>query len=655
MTERGDDQVTDLVEPYPVGSNTSDDVMWRSRRERQPDSTWVVLATMFIGLPIAVALVVLAGGNRWFPVLDLAMTELRVRDVGGRHTPLIGLPGRIGEFPDQGSHPGPLSFYLWAGPYRLFGASAWALQMASAVVNLLAVLTALIIGARRGGRVGVAVVAGVLALLVRGFGVELFVEPWNPYAPLLWWLVVLLATWSVLLGDHRLMAVLVAAATLCVQTHVPYLLLGVAMVVLAAVSMGVNIRNATPLERGPLLNSSLTAGVVGVVLWIPPLVDQVRRSPGNVRMLIEHFTSPGEPAIGLRAGLELTLRHLDPVDGFLRMFTDPSAFVTASFDPERRVWLGLVVLLVWVGTAVLAWWMRHGPLVRLHGVVALALAVGVFNMSRIFGKVWFYLTLWAWITATVLFVAVAWTLLVALRDRIPPRTGRVLRLGAETLAVVVMVAAVVAATVEAADAEPPEVHLSDSLGAVLVPTLQALERGEGLPTAAAPDDPDDPDDSTRVEDARYLVTWTDAYFFGSQGYGLVNELERSGLHVGVPEAWRVPVTPQRVLDPDDADVGVHLATGIFLDDWRVRDDATEIALVEPRSPAQLAEYDELRRTAIDALRADGLDDLVPLVDSNLFLVSNDERVGRDAAEAMARMLVLGQETAVFLVPPGAAP
>ena len=66
-----------------------------------------------VGLPLLVAVVALHR-QRWYPVLDLAMTEFRVRDVFTSHTPLIGLPGRIGEYPDQGSHPGPLSFYLLA-------------------------------------------------------------------------------------------------------------------------------------------------------------------------------------------------------------------------------------------------------------------------------------------------------------------------------------------------------------------------------------------------------------------------------------------------------------------------------------------------------------------------------------------------------------
>ena len=31
------------------------------------------------------------------------------------------------------------------------------------------------------------------------------------------------------------------------------------------------------------------------------------------------------------------------------------------------------------------------------------------SMARIFGKVWYYLTLWAWGTTTLLIVAIVWT------------------------------------------------------------------------------------------------------------------------------------------------------------------------------------------------------------------------------------------------------
>ena len=106
-----------------------------------------------MALPLIVAVVVLAH-RRWYPVLDLAMTEFRVRDVGGRHTPLIGLPGRIGVFPDQGSHPGPLSFWLLAPGYRLFGSSAWAMEAATVVLQMAWISVALWIGHRRAGTPG---------------------------------------------------------------------------------------------------------------------------------------------------------------------------------------------------------------------------------------------------------------------------------------------------------------------------------------------------------------------------------------------------------------------------------------------------------------------------------------------------------------------
>ena len=126
----------------------------------------IAVATAVVGLPLVVALVVLRG-DPWYPVLDLAMTEYRVRDVFGVHTPLIGLPGRIGTFPDQGSHPGPLSFYLLAPTYRALGSSSWAMEAATVVVHLAAIAASLWIGWRRLGWRGVAVIAALLALVSR--------------------------------------------------------------------------------------------------------------------------------------------------------------------------------------------------------------------------------------------------------------------------------------------------------------------------------------------------------------------------------------------------------------------------------------------------------------------------------------------------------
>jgi hypothetical protein len=114
----------------------------------------------------------------------------------------------------------------------------------------------------------------------------------------------------------------------------------------------------------------------------------------------------------------------------------------------------------------------------------------------------------------------------------------------------------------------------------------------------------------------------------------------------------VPITGHRVVEPAEATAVVHLATGLFVERWRAVPGAAEVAYVEPRSPAELDEYSRLRSEVVADLRADGLDEVVPIVDSNLFGVSIDERVSKEAQRRMARMLELGQETAIFIVPPG---
>src|SRR5437660_11861356 len=82
-----------------------------------------------LSIPLVIALVVLHQ-PRWYPLLDWAQTEIRVRDVISSHPPLIGLAGRIGPVGvNGGSHPGPLSFYALWPFWRLVGAAALRLRV----------------------------------------------------------------------------------------------------------------------------------------------------------------------------------------------------------------------------------------------------------------------------------------------------------------------------------------------------------------------------------------------------------------------------------------------------------------------------------------------------------------------------------------------
>ncbi|HEX6419318.1 MAG TPA: hypothetical protein VFZ77_12530, partial [Acidimicrobiales bacterium] len=169
-------------------------------RSRRATAAVVAGLTAVVALPLVIALAALHS-PRWYPLLDLAMTELRVRDVGTRHTPLVGLVGRLSSNGNQGSHPGPISFWSLAPVYRLLGGSAWSLLVGVVVLNTAAVALTLWIAVRQGGRALALAVAAGLAVLFHLYGTQVLTEPWNPYMPVMWWPLTLVALWAVLCDD----------------------------------------------------------------------------------------------------------------------------------------------------------------------------------------------------------------------------------------------------------------------------------------------------------------------------------------------------------------------------------------------------------------------------------------------------------------------
>ena len=97
------------------------------------------------------------------------------------------------------------------------------------MINVAAFVVAVWIAGRCGGRRLVLGVGAFLAVATAWYGAGVLTQPWNPYLPLVTFLVALLATWAVLEGRTIMLLPLVAAASSCAQTHVPYLTLGVAL------------------------------------------------------------------------------------------------------------------------------------------------------------------------------------------------------------------------------------------------------------------------------------------------------------------------------------------------------------------------------------------------------------------------------------------
>lgn len=599
----------------------------------------VLAIAAVVAVPLMVALVVLHG-VRWVPSLDLAMTELRLRDVGTRNTPLIGLPGRIGSLTEQGSHPGPLSFWAMAPAYRALGSTSWAMQAAAASLHVLAIGAAVWLAHRRAGPTLAVAVGLVLAVLVRTYGTGTLTEPWNPYLPLLAWVVVLLAVWSVVDGDLAVLPVAVLAASLCMQTHIPYL--GLAGGV-AALAVGSGLRRAfdrrvTDRRRHEARRWLVASLGLAVVLWAPLLVDELTRSPGNLTILAEYFADPDDEPVGLRQGAELVLVHLDPWELVSERQIEPGRTAAAAVAPTGSRLPGAALLATWGVCALAAWRLRHRSLVKLHLVLAVSLLLGAFAMSRIFGFVWYYLMTWAWGINALLLVAVGWTVVVAVARRLPPGGRRRMAVfGGAALAGATALIAV--ATVPSASAtEPPAERLSSTVRALMAPTVGALRAGVGPAEEGAA--------------GRYLVTWTDALSFGSQGFALLSELERRGVAVGVLEGSAAPATRHRVLGARDTTAEVHFASGVWVDRWRALEGVREVAFADVRTDDERRRYARLRTSAMEELRRAGRPpDVVALMDENVFAAAIDPRVPRGVQEMASEMLELGSPAAVFVGPP----
>jgi hypothetical protein len=512
------------------------------------------------------------------------------------------------------------------------------LQVGTVLVHAVAIGTSLWLARRRAGLLGVLATAAGLAVLLAAYGGSALTEPWNPYLPLLGWVVTLLATWSVLEGDRPALVALVVAGSFCAQTHVPYLGLALGLGALAIVGLALRAR-AHPAERAGILRWLVGALAVGVVLWLPPTVDQLRHEPGNYSTLIEHFSDPPEEPAGLRTGGRVALEHLDLVHLLRSAVQETGWLVTDADGHEPSAWRGLVLLGAWSLAAAHAI-RRQRSLLPLHAVAGAAFVLMVVALSRIFGTLWYYLSLWGWAIGLLVLAATLSTAAAARAARVPPPTrdrwARTTAIALGALALVVTLRL----TIAGPDSEHSDARVAAQLGLVIDEAAAAIEAGEG---AASPGG------------GRYVVTWADAFHIGSQGYGMLSELERRGIDAHLEPLRHVPATDHRVLDAGDATAVVVLATGPYIDRYRAQDGAVEVAHADPRTPAERAEQDRIRTDLERDLRAGGLDDVADQLETNVFGASLDPRLSDEQRATAERILVIGGDLAVFVVEPGSVP
>jgi hypothetical protein len=510
--------------------------------------TFSVVLVVLVMVPLVVTLISLIG-THWHPTSDNALEVLRVRDVGGRHTPLTGVQSRLGW-----DHPGPSLFWLLA-PFR-WVAGDTGILVGVACINGAAIVTALLLARRRAGLPFVVVLSVGILVLARALGASLLIDPWNPWVAVLPFLVYMLLAWCIADRDVVVLPALVAVGSFLVQTHVGYTPL-VAGAGATAVALTLLRRNDEPTRGHAQVRKYVAiSGVVAVVMWLAPLIQQFTGSPGNLGEIVDYFRHPTEKTLGIAYGFGLMGKEL-AVPGAWITGNDvsPLGFVFTAGTITALALLAAALLL-----AVLAWRRGSAGATRFACLIVATAWFGVLAGGRITGAPGSYLVRWWWVIAALLWCSLVWSLWCAVGEaRLAPV------LVPAGCAVIVVLATVVAW--DAAPARVPGLEYSTAVGKLTPGTADKLSR-----------------------DRRYVVKWVNSDALGAVGVGTYLELVERGFDVGVSPEFGHAFGSWRVARPGEVQGTITV----------VSSDSSE-GFPRPVGAVQAAQYDPL--TAADRRRA----------------------------------------------------
>jgi hypothetical protein len=570
-------------------------------RPSAPAAT-AVLLTLVVMAP-ALAAVVQRFGSDYVPVQDLAIIDLRVRDVWSANVPLVG------PYSKGWNHPGPLLFWLLAVPSGMFGQAAWATAAGGALLQAGAIAGSARLAWRKGGLALLLLVLAVLGLSYSATGGWMVMDAWNPNVAFPFFVLYVLAVWALADGARWAPVVVTAVGTFLVQTHVGYLPLvavgaaaAVAMLVLDARRRGESLR---PWRRP--LGWSLA---VGALLWLAPVFEQLTTPTGNLTRMFRYFGDGGGETAGLGRALELLAAEFRPLPPWLGG-GDVTQTFTGVAERVSAWWLLVPVALFAVGAVATR---RTGARSDRNLVVLLAALslAGVLAVRQSPSTIEPYLFRWRVPLAVLVVAGVLWTLARWTGMRRWPWAWRA--------AGAVLVVAAVVPSVELVRqvADAPE-HLSRFEVAV-ADAAEQLEDGGAFNQPAI----------LRFEGSNAGGLWG----------GLVDELDRRGLPVRVDRALDYQFGRHRRAKLDRVGTVLYAVDeGHLLSVLGELPDAEVVAEVTPLSDRDEAAMTAAQRRLARVLVREGRAEDLPLLNSNLlgFALAGVPGLAAEDIDTVARL------------------
>jgi hypothetical protein len=419
----------------------------------------------------AVALIVDVGGD-YLPTGDYAYIEMHTRDVG-HHPVLIGLYSRV-----DWSHPGPAAFYLLSLPYRLTGGASIGVNVGALLINGAAIAGMALVARRRGGTPLMLFTLVGCGVLARALGADFLRDPWNPSITVLPFGLLLFLCWEMTAGGSWALPVAAGVASYCVQTHIGYAPLAIPLVVWGTAWLVVHARGAGRRRRRGLVHASLIAVAVVAVMWLPPLLDQLVHSPGNLTRIARYFDEPDAKAHTLAQGYRVVGAQFGLAPDWIAGQHKLSPFLVGETDLVSSA-PAPVLLLPFVLAVLVLWRRRSSEGLRLAATFGVALMLGVIAVARTIGPVNDYRLRWTWVLGMTAGIVVAWAAWTLVAGRWSRAEGGALVPIAVTLLVVLAGANAVAAARAGTPASGPKKNWSSTMAALIPPAARALPAGEG--------------------------------------------------------------------------------------------------------------------------------------------------------------------------------
>jgi len=390
---------TDLAPSTPPAApdGVDDDLAVLPDPSRTP-AIVAVVATLAAIAPL-LAVVAIRAGHHYVLAQDLAVIDLRARDLFTTSPPLIGPWSRAGF-----AHPGPLYYWVLGALAGITANASWSILVGGAVVRIAGIVaTARLAWVRGGLALCLLVVAAITAAQV-ALGGSSLVVPWNIFAAIAFFPVFLLLAWSVILGEIHRLPWLAVVGTFLVQTHIGYGLLLAPLSVWVVIHV-VRHRHEWP-ARALVRAIAWSVGWL-TLLWLPVLIDQLFGT-GNIGAISDYVLNTGESKAGVSRSfgwLADTFRFLPSWAGGPLRTDAVSGFASASSPAWLLIPAGLLAV------ATIAVRKRGSRAQRTFvALVALMAASALVAMSQITGDQFSYLFEWRTVTALLIIVAAGWAL-----------------------------------------------------------------------------------------------------------------------------------------------------------------------------------------------------------------------------------------------------